>query len=531
MVDYLSIFPSRNLLSWNILFPLWYSAAAVMLHALEDHEFHLSLVGDASGDYMLDWVTRCDSPSNNLDPASTLYVRALDSSETTSIIRGEYSGRVHESRSTTVCCWCGRLENLDLNRTYVYYVDSPGSVLTTFTPVDPHLMTWAIFGDLGTSSQGRASGVSLLSLRQAVHRGLVHGIFHLGDISYELENENGRAYMLEMEEMVNQVPLHTTVGNHEVLHAPHGTLHNYLSRFSGQAQGLGLASKSHSSLYYSLNAGYVHFVVLNTEFYGDEPMFYDLANDDDDDDDIGNNSTTIRLMSEEERRRHAQTQALWLTRDLTLVNRSATPFVVMLGHRPPFRMPREIEHVDSRAFVEELLPLLDSVDLYICGHVHAYVRTKETIFGGHRIPPIVVSGSAGSNAFLEKESTTSLGRSFRQKKLVTFLEHYGYGTLSAGSSKELLWQWGRTAVEPWIEKPDPMDWELMDVLRIPNRKNDESHPVEENLKPVRKSVSLVWIVVVMAIITVAGMRIIKHTWLCWRRGRYQNYEAIGDRRI
>jgi hypothetical protein len=82
--------------------------------------------------------------------------------------------------------------------------------------------------------------------------------------------------------------------------------------------------------WYSFDAGPVHFVMVNTEL----PL----------------QPTTP--------------QWAWLVRDLTAVNRSLTPWIVAMGHRPNFGM----------SALEELL-WQNGVDLTVAGHVHLAQRS------------------------------------------------------------------------------------------------------------------------------------------------------------
>merc|ERR1712196_77147 len=68
-----------------------------------------------------------------------------------------------------------------------------------------------------------------------------------------------------------------------------------------------------------------------------------------------------------------QQQYDWLARDLAGVNRSVTPWVVVLGHHPFYDTEDTIKAIGK--FSLGALMNRYKVDLYICGHVHHYLRT------------------------------------------------------------------------------------------------------------------------------------------------------------
>jgi hypothetical protein len=112
----------------------------------------------------------------------------------------------------------------------------------------------------------------------------------------------------------------------------------------------GAHSGSGTSLYFSLDVGLVHFVVLDTMQY------LDLGGD-------------IRAK-----------QLAWLQRDLALASapaqRRRVPWIVVLTHVPMYCSADGQEGVggSSREDIEPLL-LAANVDVYAYGHVHAYEAT------------------------------------------------------------------------------------------------------------------------------------------------------------
>jgi hypothetical protein len=59
----------------------------------------------------------------------------------------------------------------------------------------------------------------------------------------------------------------------------------------------------------------------------------------------------------------------WLQSDLSSINRSETPFVIVSGHRPMYTSSLK-ENDFGEALIEHLQPLLlqNKVDVYLSGH-------------------------------------------------------------------------------------------------------------------------------------------------------------------
>ncbi|CAM8983600.1 unnamed protein product [Rhodiola kirilowii] len=143
-----------------------------------------------------------------------------------------------------------------------------------------------------------------------------------------------------MEPLLSKVPIMVVAGNHELeSQAENQTFVSYKSRFAFPTK----ESKSNSPMYYSFNAGGVHFLMLG----GYAP--YDSSAD----------------------------QYKWLEEDLAKVDRSVTPWLVATWHPPWYNTYtahyREAECM--RVAMEDLL-YKNRVDLVFNGHVHAYERSN-----------------------------------------------------------------------------------------------------------------------------------------------------------
>ncbi|OQR85770.1 hypothetical protein THRCLA_10635 [Thraustotheca clavata] len=348
------------------------SISVVYAATLTSNEFHLSLVGDGSGEYMMDWVTSTDITT------STLYY-GNSASSLTQKATGTQSGNVVESTDLTVLCWTARLSNIKAGSTIYYDLSASGGTSTkSFNATAATSMTWAVFGDMGATVLGKASGITLPALKSGFSANVFHGILNIGDLGYELVTTVGAAYMQQLEPLTSAVPMHTTIGNHEMQYAFQGAMQNYYNRFSGITTGAGMASGSGSNTFYSFDAGYIHFIFINTEVYGDEAFMAANA----DGKWVANDTARVQMQ---------QDQKNWMEYDLSHVKRSKTPFVVVCGHRPPNHIPTSATS-SSNKFTKDLVPLFDkyNVDLMITGHEHAYYSIAASKIAGYNFPPWIV---------------------------------------------------------------------------------------------------------------------------------------------
>lgn len=429
-------------------------------------QFHLSLVGDGSGDYMLDWKT-----SANVNH-SVVYFQNEP-------LTGTFAGAVEEEKNEYINCWFTRLKNLTPGQQYHYTLNQSDATAQRPTFRVEDSITWAVFGDLGSREQGGASGISFPALEHQAASNAYQGILHIGDISYELTGINGRDYMNEMSLLSSSRPLHATVGNHEyrMAMAPYFTLSNYQRRFAGLFAGAGVSSESDSNQFYSFNSGYIHYIVLDTEVYGEETFYIEEADQHWVESEAGRDELRVR-------------QLIWMEQDLKRVNRKETPFVVVCAHRPPFKAPRGLIDSDN-LFGTDIVPLLSNyhVDLLLCGHVHAYLRFDATQFNGYRIPPIIVSGAGGSGQVEKPKSQLDLGIF----KDVMYDEQYGYGLIKANAT-DITWRWGHSAVGD-LNNPDPIHWTQKDYVTFPVR------------SVTTLDINQHWIFLIMCIVVLVGGKI------------------------
>ncbi|XP_054813737.1 probable inactive purple acid phosphatase 27 [Prosopis cineraria] len=176
----------------------------------------------------------------------------------------------------------------------------------------------------------------------------VNSIFHIGDISY------ATGFLVEWDfflhliaPVASRVSYMTAIGNHERDYVDSGSV--YITPDSGGECGVPYETyfqmpiSAKDKPWYSIEQGSVHFTVISTEH------------------DWSENSE----------------QYQWMQKDMALVDRQKTPWLIFMGHRPMYASSHGfLPNVDDN-FVKAVEPLLleNKVDLVLFGHVHNYERT------------------------------------------------------------------------------------------------------------------------------------------------------------
>ncbi|CAH9080130.1 unnamed protein product [Cuscuta europaea] len=165
-----------------------------------------------------------------------------------------------------------------------------------------------------------------------------------------------------MQPLLSKVPIMVVEGNHDIeQQIENKTFAAYSSRFAFPSHESG----SSSPLYYSFNAGGIHFVMLGGY------VAYSKTDD----------------------------QYRWLERDLANVDRKVTPWLVATWH-PPWYSSYTAHYREAecmRVAMEELL-YKAGVDLVFNGHVHAYERSNR-VFNYSLDPcgPVYITIGDGGN--------------------------------------------------------------------------------------------------------------------------------------
>eukprot|EP00475_Leptophrys_vorax_P018982 TRINITY_DN2594_c0_g1_i1.p1 TRINITY_DN2594_c0_g1~~TRINITY_DN2594_c0_g1_i1.p1 ORF type:complete len:278 (-),score=53.75 TRINITY_DN2594_c0_g1_i1:97-930(-) len=135
------------------------------------------------------------------------------------------------------------------------------------------------------------------------------------------------------------VPWMLLPGNHENEGAENYAFTAYQTRFTMPSNGMPASEKN---LYYSFDYSWAHIIALSTE------TAYTTASD----------------------------QYTWFVNDIENVNRTKTPWLIVMFHRPYYNTnyAHQNEVLDFRTTYEPLF-LKYCVDIVLCGHIHAYERT------------------------------------------------------------------------------------------------------------------------------------------------------------
>ena len=166
---------------------------------------------------------------------------------------------------------------------------------------------------------------------------------------------------------MSTVPFVMVHGNHEGLSV------NYLMQVAQPQSGV----SSQDELYFSLDYGPVHLVVLN-----DTPLRSDYEGD------------------------VLGTQLAWLRADLARAagNRARVPFIIATHHKPAFASSSHSDEIDTQAVRRGWAPVYDEfgVDLVLNGHEHDFELSKEIDgqvreVSGRRGTRYVVTGGAGAS--------------------------------------------------------------------------------------------------------------------------------------
>lgn len=165
-----------------------------------------------------------------------------------------------------------------------------------------------------------------------------------------------------LEPLTSTVPMMVIEGNHEIEpQAENVTFASYKARFAAPQQESG----SGTSLYYSFDAGGIHFIMLGGY------MDYNRTGQ----------------------------QYLWLKNDLEMVNREVTPWLIAAWHPPWYNSYRshyrEVECM--RLEVEDLL-YEHAVDAVFSAHVHAYERSNRVYrYELNSCGPVYITVGDGGN--------------------------------------------------------------------------------------------------------------------------------------
>jgi hypothetical protein len=212
------------------------------------------------------------------------------------------------------------------------------------------------------------------------------GFVHLGDHAYNEAmggGARGDAYMRGLEPYLSSTPWLSVFGNHELEGSPFGQYckeeehceYRYLNQTSGLLR-TGAASGSGTNRWYSINIGFVHWVILDANYY------------------LGLESEAVRTA-----------QLEWLQLDLLAASdpdsRLQVPWIVIATHVPMYTSGANVEgKAAAGTLLTDLEPLMFAagVDLYVAGHWHFYESSW----------PVGPNGIVGVKSFLQPRAPVHL---------------------------------------------------------------------------------------------------------------------------
>lgn len=251
-------------------------------------------------------------------------------------------------------------------------MDGPKSELYSFlspladgqgTRLNHDRTSFFVFGDMDVSKEDDRSRTTVLRIADDISsspEGQYAGIVHIGDLGYAL----GKGYVWDLfgaqiQPISSSIPYMVGVGNHEYAHeggySPVGGNYGnesygecgvpYVHRFATPLQGdAAPGAPSYSPYWYSFRSGRTFHVVISTE----------------------HDYTPGSEMHE------------WFETELNSVDRAATPWLFVHGHRPMYSSQNYTGDYNTTLLIRSALePMMSryAVDAYFSGHYHSYERT------------------------------------------------------------------------------------------------------------------------------------------------------------
>lgn len=323
----------------------------------------------------------------------------------------------------------------DTNYTYVVGSNvtgfsSPASIKTQKPIGSTDSFSVAMYGDMGINN-------CFLNAKW-VSQSNVDFVYHVGDFAYgddrpaDMYEDSWNIFFALNYPTMLRVPYMTTVGNHEYS-CKHKMCDNYTKGFVPYNSKFLMPGAFNQSrgMWYSWDYNNVHFITISTETDYDGAPY----------------STTFG------------DQLDWLESDLKTVNRSLTNWIIVTGHRPIYSSAsgynkNGLPHGQSESIQKAFEPLFNKygVNLYVCGHVHAYERTfpvyQGSVKGTYSNPgatTYLIPGSMGNIEGLDTDwGSSTKWSAFR------YSDDYGYGILNM--NKNITWEWYRATNNQLVDK-------------------------------------------------------------------------------
>lgn len=389
--------------------------------SVKPQQIHISL-GDTVKDMTIMWATKTDD-------VTIVQYHTGDRQEITSV---EGQTIKFETTNKNGANFLHRVSLHDLvpEKKYYYHVggENIDAISDQFSFVMPSVMaadthTFMVYADLGTETK------NMQFLLQEALNEKYEAIFHVGDIAYNLSSDEGRVgdkFLNLIEKVSARVPYMTVPGDHE---RDNGFLH-YRYRFSMPNLPWPMPA---DNLWYSIDIGPIHFVMYSTEV-----LFFD-------------EESVERMLS-------------WLKIDLDKANsqRSATPWIIAMGHRPMYcsvdNSEEDCQKDDSlvRMALEELF-YGEGVDLIISGHQHFYERSwpahnKRALQYNYREPaaPIHITIGTLGSAYMTEHSSNAGGQ--WSAFVLSDVGKESFGRLKIFNATHLYWEVRECANNKLVDK-------------------------------------------------------------------------------
>lgn len=387
------------------------SSAALLSCAAAQAVEQIHIFEAAAGSMHVAWATQTSVATNEvvqygLTPSMTLSATA------TSVV-------FSKNMTTPLRLHDVTLNSLQTPNAVYYYRIGDDTTVRNFTSGASRAggKTYLVLADLGV-----VNDIALAPMVEATAAGEFDAVLHSGDFAYDLQDnggELGNTFMNGIQPIASALSYAVGPGNHEA--DSDSSFAQYQARFAGAAMTAGAASGSNTALYYSYNDGLAHITVIDSEQF-----YYDPASVD--------------------------AQYTWLAGDLAAVDRTATPWLIVLAHKGYW-----MKKTNYTTYMD--LFHTYGVDLVLAGHEHMYERTFPV--GAQTKPhpecmdttgPVnvyqpcdnrtiyVITGSPGCSGGIDTSSAPADALAFS-------LSAYGYGKLQIINGSTAHYWWTETVTK------------------------------------------------------------------------------------
>jgi predicted phosphodiesterase len=332
------------------------------------------------------------------------------------------------------------IDELQPNTLYFYkcgdFVNKIKSELLNFITLpdvgDHRQISFGIIGDLGQTDH------SLETVNHILQDRSVKMILHAGDLSYADCNQPlWDSYGEMIEPLAKKIPWMVCAGNHEIEY--NGTNKDGLFTAFEKRYQMPYVQEAEFGEFLidiaikpSTNLPYCTPSIFQTEYnYGNS--FYSFES----------GSAHIIYLNPYSSTNETSKQYNWLKNNLQLVNRNATPWVIIVMHCPWYSSNvnhyGDTQTVIMRESMEQLF-YENNVNIVFSGHVHSYERSYPVYKNNTNLygPVYITIGDGGNLEGHDDEY-------YEQPKWSAFRNgtQYGYGTLTLLDKNRLLWKWFR----------------------------------------------------------------------------------------